>query len=150
MCCLIITAQLCVIGLLMLKVVLFSLENSEPIFLRRMIWFISQKNDHSGVQEKHGLVQEYHVYSVCWLYDLCFWSFQWWFLLSLCWCGEKSVCLPQSFYHFSYVNAPDMHREGTGLVLRPCCYSIGLQVLGCIVCTFTPKYINVVLWLVSL
>lgn len=49
----------------MLKVVLFSLENSEPIFLRRMIWFISQKNDHSGIQEKHGLVQEYHVYSDC-------------------------------------------------------------------------------------
>lgn len=47
----------------MLKVVLFSLESSEPVFLRRMIRFIAQKNDHSGMQKKHGLVLECHVYS---------------------------------------------------------------------------------------
>lgn len=56
-------AQLCVIGLLMLKLILFYLENSEPIFWRRRIRFISWKDDHSCIQDRHGLVQEYNVYS---------------------------------------------------------------------------------------
>lgn len=151
MCSLIITAQLCAIGLLMLKGILFSLVDSEPIFFRWMIWFIAQKNDHSGIKAwaSTGISC---LLRVCWLYELCFWSFQWWFLLSLCWSGEKSVWLPESFYHFSCRNAPDVRREDTGLVLRPCWYSAGLQMLGCIICqyTFALKKINFLLWLVSL
>lgn len=100
---LITTAQLCVIGLLMVKVVLFYLENSEPMFWRRIIWFISQKNDHSGIQDRHGLVQEYHVYSEpvsCMNYVADHSS--WWCLLSLCWSGREKCMASRSFFLTSH------------------------------------------------
>ena len=134
MYCLIITAQLCVIGLLMLKGILFYLENSEPIFWRRMIWFLSQKNDHSGIQDRHGLVQEYHVYSApigCMNYVADHSS--WWCLLSLCWSGWEKCMASRSFFSL-LIHKGSWWAQGEYWVLSPYCYSIGLHMFGCVIC----------------
>lgn len=137
----------------MLKVVLFSLESSEPVFLRRMIRFIAQKNDHSGMQEKHGLVQECHVYSesvgsMNYASDLSSDDF---FCLSV---GlVRKVYGFQNLFITSHTEVLLVcTREDPGLHLRLCWYSAGLQMFSCIICqyTFAPKYINILLWLVSL